>query len=106
MLKVDTSSSATTTLTFSLSLSLLGSCFLLIVIMSLVVIVPLGAGTSYDLPQAIAEKNRAADATNPNLASSNNFYHSIEDLSGKEHLYDEINQQKGNNIQGQFSDLP
>lgn len=60
-----------------------------------------GACSSYDHPTSLAEKNREADATNPNLVS-NNIYHSIEDLNrpDHDHLYDEINQQKGNNIQG------
>lgn len=61
-----------------------------------------GTSSSYDFPSALAAKNRDADATNPNLVA-NNIYHSIEDLNSRaeqEHLYDEINQQKGNNLRG------
>lgn len=61
----------------------------------------IGASSSYDHPAALAAKNREADLTNPNLVA-NNIYHSIEDLNrpDNEHLYDEINQQKANNLLG------
>ncbi|ODM97191.1 hypothetical protein Ocin01_09485, partial [Orchesella cincta] len=53
--------------------------------------------SSYDLPtnKSLRQKNLEADATNPNLQS--NIYSSIEDVN-KEHVYDEINSEKANNV--------